>query len=301
MSKGIDYSKWNHFGESSDDEESPATIIPRVTRLDAPSQVSTSVDGTIHVSCSSSSKRNTSSTKTTTTTSTTTNKTMEDAIQEWTSNGSVVTLQHHEENHTDDEECGITRLYWSQTRETVSIRIEVPAHARARNVQVLLDGAVSVPQQHHHHDDRTTTTSAAVTWTQSRPTLKITTTATATRQEDATSQRMVLLEGTLAYPVYVEEEEGLDWTLESAHEKKYIVVTLDKVTPVAGMTLWWTRPIEGIMEEVVHPQLDRRNGGGSSFPQAWKEAHEQFRENIKKQKREKKKRKRYPFKRRRMR
>jgi hypothetical protein len=250
-----------------------------VTRLDAPSQVSTSVDGTIHVSSSSSSsKRNTSSTKTTTTT---TNKTMEDAIQEWTSNGSVVTLQHHEENHTDDDddECGITRLYWSQTRETVSIRIEVPAHTRARNVQVLLHGAVSVPQQQHHHD-RTTTTSAAVAWTQPRPTLKITTTATATRQEDATSQRMVLLEGTLAYPVYVEEEDGLDWTLESAHEKKYIVVTLDKVTPAAGMTLWWTRPIEGIMEEVVHPQLDRRHGGGSSFPQAWKEAHEQFRENI---------------------
>jgi hypothetical protein len=284
MSKGIDYSKWNHFGESSDDEESPAAIIPQVTRLDAPSQVSTSVDGTIHVSSSCSSKSNTSSTKTTTTT----NKTMEDAIQEWTSNGSVVTLQHHEENHTDDE-CGITRLYWSQTRETVSIRIEVPAHTRARNVQVLLDRAVSVPQQHHdHHDRTTTTTSAAVAWTQSRPTLKITTTATTTRQEDATSQRMVLLEGTLAYPVYVEEEDGLDWTLESAHEKKYIVVTLDKVTPAAGMTLWWTRPIEGIMEEVVHPQLDRRNGGGSSFPQAWKEAHEQFRENIKKQKREKK-------------
>jgi hypothetical protein len=285
MSKGIDYSKWNHFGESSDDEESPAAIIPRVTRLDAPSQVSTSVDGTIHVSSSCSSKSNTSSIKTTTTTTTTTtNKTMEDAIQEWTSNGSVVTLQHHEESHTDDDECGITRLYWSQTRETVSIRIEVPAHTRARNVQVLLHGAVSVP---HHHHDRTTTTSAAVAWTQPRPTLKITTTAT-TRQDDATSQRMVLLEGTLAYPVYVEEEDGLDWTLESAHEKKYIVVTLDKVTPAAGMTLWWTRPIEGIMEEVVHPQLDRRNGGGSSFPQAWKEAHEQFRENIKKQKREKK-------------
>lgn len=88
------------------------------------------------------------------------------------------------------------------------------------------------------------------------------------------------------YPVYLEVENVLDWTLErTIYEKKYIVVTLYKATPMSGMTLWWTRPLLAGIEEVVPLERDHES---SSFQQAWNQAREQFKEKIQTQKKEEK-------------
>jgi hypothetical protein len=94
-----------------------------------------------------------------------------------------------------------------------------------------------------------------------------------------TLRNATLVEGTLPYPVYLEEDDVLDWTLESFDEKKYILVTLFKAMPMPGMTIWWTRPLEE-MKELI--SLEDHNHG--SFQQAWKEAHEQFQERIQEKK-----------------
>uniref|UniRef100_A0A7S2U7D3 Uncharacterized protein n=1 Tax=Attheya septentrionalis TaxID=420275 RepID=A0A7S2U7D3_9STRA len=58
MSKGIDYSKWDHldYGSSSDEDdndEAPSGQQPRVTRLDTPSRVTRSPTGAVSISASS--------------------------------------------------------------------------------------------------------------------------------------------------------------------------------------------------------------------------------------------------------
>jgi hypothetical protein len=47
----VDYSKWDRFEDSSDDDEDEDRLFspPRVTRLDAPSTITTQVDGTIRI------------------------------------------------------------------------------------------------------------------------------------------------------------------------------------------------------------------------------------------------------------
>jgi hypothetical protein len=53
----VDYSKWDRFEDSSDDDDDEeahhddrfTSPTPRVTRLDAPSTITTHADGTIHI------------------------------------------------------------------------------------------------------------------------------------------------------------------------------------------------------------------------------------------------------------
>ena len=90
-----------------------------------------------------------------------------------------------------------------------SNRGTLPTTTRARDISVKLEGAVSA------HDQ------TSATLTQPRPTLCIRVQTT-----------ILLLEGTLPYPVYLPDENVLDWTLENLNQKKYIVVTLFKAMPM---------------------------------------------------------------------
>lgn len=236
---GIDYSKWDHFGEDdssseSEEEESPK---PRVTKLDTPCQISTTRDGTIHVSQQQ--QEPTAEKQSKVKASAKNNETLEDAIKEWTARGGTVKLKN--DTYT---------LYWSQDRETVTLRMKIPLDTKASSVQVLLKGAVSVEDRH------------AATLTNTKPTLQITVNHT------------TLLEGQLPYPVYL-QDNVMDWTLETFHNQKYLVVSLNKATPMPGMTINWTRPMMHF-DEIKLPESSKI----SSFQQAWNEAHEQFREKM---------------------
>jgi len=232
-SKGIDYSKWDHFGDSSDDEEEQQPF-PRVTRLDTPSRISTTTDGTIHVTKSNTSDASTEMNH---------NNKSKTFSQEWTCKGGK--LKTHNNGAT---------LYWSQDGETVILRLTVPTDTRSSDVTVVLEGAVS------HQDCH------CATLTEKRPTLTV------------TINTVVVLEGELPYPVFM-EEDILDWTLETCDEKnKHLVISLNKAMPMPGMTLWWTRPM------IQFEEIQLLETGNTSFQQAWDEAHAQFQQNIQQKK-----------------
>jgi hypothetical protein len=80
-----------------------------------------------------------------------------------------------------------------------------------------------------------------------------------------------------------ESFDGLDWTIERVTENDqnptetlYMVVTLNKATPIHGMTLWWKKPFLDAPEI----SLERFSSGSHAFAKAWKEAHHQFRERV---------------------
>jgi hypothetical protein len=235
MSSGIDYSKWDHFDDSSSSEEEQP--YPRVTRLEAPSQVSTR-DGTISIQQMSNIDRDGSTSPPTAKNKT--EKSMDEYKQEWTMHGGTC----------DD------RLYWSQDRETVVLRMEVSSE-EGRTIDVTLQGAIPYVNRHC-----------------------ATTTETCRLRISSTTTHNVILEGELPHAVYVEENDDNDndveWMVETVLEQhKYLVITLYKATPMPNMTIWWKRPMTQFQEIDVDVPTS-----ASKFQETWMEAHEQFTKKI---------------------
>jgi hypothetical protein len=127
---GIDYSKWDHLDDSSSSSEEELPY-PRVTRLEAPSQVSTK-DGTISVQQTSTRSCGRTCTSTSRATAKKKEKSLEEYIQEWTVRGGT---------------CS-NFIYWSQDREMVMLRMNISPHVKGSNIDVTLKGAIPYTNRH---------------------------------------------------------------------------------------------------------------------------------------------------------
>ncbi|KAG7358326.1 hypothetical protein IV203_014914 [Nitzschia inconspicua] len=251
----IDYSKWDHIDDSDDDESetNETSAVPRVTRLDAPSQVTFGGGGdneAINIQQLTSAALPTNSPVLTSTSSaepssaTPTAKASVNESNTWVQHGGMVT--------TDQDR----KLYWCQDRYSIALRLELKPEEKVSRVTV--DGILSYRDRH----------AAMGTHKQHLKCVgKSGTTDT------------VLLEGDLPHPVHLaEDDEGVDWSIvRDSHNTRYLLITMYKAVPMLGVFLWWKRPLMQFTE--VDIEGDHKNTAASQeFLSAWEEAHKMFRE-----------------------
>lgn len=242
MSK-IDYSKWDHFGESDESDEDNSRKAVQVTRLDKPSRI-VAQDGQYYAVESAANCQSTSSLADPPATRIPTNEVPES----WTDRGGtcfVSTLNHNEEEGAP--------LYWTQDRYTVMLRLQLIPISKKRKLNVIVVGSLS-------YQDRSTATVA-----NNSPELVV---------EDITAEKICLWKTTLPHPVHRtedDEDESVDWSIEAHGDgKRFLTIVLNKAVPMPGMFLWWKRPTMDCPETYQH------TGDGNAFSKAWKEAHEEF-------------------------
>ena len=312
---GIDYSKWDHLEDSDSDQEclvGTTAIQPRVTRLDAPSRITTTPDGTLLVettetqtqarsdqpqeqSSGPASAIVTSSPKTasigtgtatasiprtarmeddttkpsaaqegstrctTSSTTTTVPTTTCEADASWTTNGG------HVPSHG---------LYWSQDRTTVMLRFRLPTNAVPKAISVQWKGTIYSYKDRHSAVGTNNTASFQIVWNNS--------------QDNNTQE--VLVHGDLPHPIHYNErdndydEDGddeLDWEIDHDKEgRKYVLLTLPKAVPMAGVTLRWSRPMQQVRVVVDDGGSTTITRTDNPFQKAWDEAHTMFRDKM---------------------
>jgi len=103
----------------------------------------------------------------------------------------------------------------------------------------------------------------------------------------------VLVEGTMANPIFLEEEEeGVEWEVvgEGGKEggkqggRRAVRLTFVKATPRADMVRWWSRVMEG--EEEIDTQKIEGRSQKMNFQGAWEEAQKLFREGVERRREE---------------
>jgi len=262
----LNYSKWDKIGDSSSEDDEPAAAQPRVTRLDQPSTVTTAADGSITIAqqqpTDSSAAKAKSSSATTVSNTTKTNAPADGAVPaSWTEKGAFVNNSDKQHEDDDDNPPPLS-YYWSQDRLTVNVRILLP------------------PQ-----DDKGTSWSCTV-----ENILPYRDRQAAVMGSDRPQRLVVLyqktirLQGDLSHAVHLaEEEDTVDWSIEhynnseSSQDSRYILVTLYKATPLAGLALWWKKLLQQERDEIALDWVD--SSKNNAFQQAWDEAHTQFRAN----------------------
>lgn len=259
--------------------------MPRVTRLDGPSQVTFGGGGDIATSPSSRSRtsnvqrsdgtdasinhtiadpRNALSTTTsrredsstsipTTSTSKSVNPNPDStACDSWQEKGGMVSIV--------SSSAESRRLYWSQDRYSVVLRMELlSAEEKVQTIEV--EGAVP-------YQDRfcaVGTTKAILRAFSASPDLP---------------KKQLLLEGELPHAVhYAEDDDNIEWSVErSRHNERFLTITLYKAAPVQGVSIWWRRPFMEFDEIDDITSDDASNRRSQSFQQAWEEAHKIFQE-----------------------
>jgi hypothetical protein len=261
----VDYSKWDHLDEYSEDEDSTGgevnASMPRITRLDTPSAVTFgggSGDGSASIKPSNSEAVANSDAlvharikaDSSNMVSVTRKSSIKDSYENWKTRGGMVTtitLGHQR------------RLFWSQDRYSVCLRLELQNLEKVKNVKV--DGAVS-------YVDRFCAVGT------SKPSMHA-------ESEDKGS---CILQGKLPHPVHFaqDDDEGdIEWSVErSTSDERFLAVTFFKAVPMAGLVIWWRRPLMDFEEiEVVGSEKSSKNS--QEFLDAWKEAHNIFREKKK--------------------
>ena len=271
MSKGIDYSKWDHIDCSDDEDEDQ--MQPRVTRLDQPSRITAS-NGTIHVQSASSAPPPPAGSGASSSSKTTTDKTSQEPEKTHSGNGERAISSKDDDIPLSWTEKGGRTLWqdrtlcWSQDRYEVILRVNVPPTIRSKDVRVSHKGTIQLYDHRH---------SATMTESSSKVQIRISV-------ANALDGKPLVLEGTLPYPIHwpqdhdPEEEDSLDWTIETTRgsEAKFLCLCLYKASPMQGVTIWWKRPLEQIEETVDPPQSSNQQG----WKDAWEEAHRMFREKI---------------------
>mmetsp|Transcript_30686 Transcript_30686/g.46478 ORF Transcript_30686/g.46478 Transcript_30686/m.46478 type:complete len:284 (-) Transcript_30686:92-943(-) len=277
MSKGsgIDYSKWDHFHDSDDEDVEDVSHKPRVTNLGTPCRVSSANDGTIHIRPSADNKLipvqeslldgKANSDKTQYSGSGGLSSPSETIPVGWSRSGGIIKDYVMTNQMT-------TTVYWSQDRYIVQVRFLVilkPDLLPSKSIQVTWEGKI------FKYADRF----AAVGTSGSSTTARIQVCAKGIENK----RDIILFEGTLPHPIHFHEDEDdeLDWSIEydSVGEGRYVVLTLPKATPMEGIFMKWNRPI---LEVDTRNESREQSEGQSAFQQAWDQAHHQFRENIRK-------------------
>lgn len=261
MAKRIDYSKWDNIDCSSSDEDKEGAR-PQVTKLDAPSRIKRTSDGTLVVeeqiqhpeinpnADSSTTKGHLLKRYDTTA-----------KIEDWSQNGGVVTT-----------EMG-AKLYWSQDRYSVCLRLSLPSsQVKGNQLQVNIENMLPFKDRH------------IAVGTDQKAQLNVIWT------DPATGDSKMLLEGDFPHAVHASEDEELDWGIDrlTEHDSKkevaLLVITVRKAVPMEGVVIWWKRPLTKFAE--IDPT--QANPGDASrakeFQNAWEEAHRQFREKIQEKK-----------------
>jgi hypothetical protein len=238
----IDYSKWDHledYSDDDDDEEVTTSSTPRVTRLDAPSQV-TFGGGAATLQTSSKQQQQTVTTTSAITPAASSTKASgtSDDDNTWTQKGGQATIPSLNR-----------QVYWTQDRYSATLRLEL-FDGKVTNVKV--EGVLPYADRH-----------AAVGST--KPRLQI-----------LLDDNNVLYEGDLPHPVHLaQEDEDIDWSFERRQGNRFVVTTLYKAVPMQGLTVWWKRPLMEVPEIEME---NEKPGASQEFLQAWEEAHRMFRE-----------------------
>lgn len=318
----IDYSKWDklELSDSDDDDNddngfnnSQSSMTPRVTRLDAPMKVtfggnsSSSTTPTAHIEPSSSSLLPISSTQdqTKSTSSISSTKSINNNSIEfvkptrnnssdtsspssssqhpssWIERGGLVTTAGNGNDEGDDDQSK-RKLYWTQDRYTVTLRLELKeVEGKVQSVDV----AGILP-----YSDRFSAVGST------KPTLRC---KGKTKTNDSlllSSSSLLLLEGELPHPVHLAEDENdedgaVDWSVvredNSSTGIRFLMITLYKAVPMHGLSVWWRRPLMEFPEldlDQVKDKTTQTSGATASqeFRKTWEEAHKIFREEKKK-------------------
>ena len=260
--------------DDDDDDDQQDRGRPRVTRLDQPSQVTVAPDGQVAIAAtkkgsSSSSFTTVSSDETATRKEPTEASSVSDknpsntpaSTETPSSSSSFSTLWTHKGGATRFHE---TEIIWSQDRDSVTLRVLIPAEQSTKAWQVTLRGRLS-------YADRNVGVGSAA----------------AAMLEIRHAQHGVLLPPT-ALPHAIHKAQGehdedddasVDWTIErDAAGRAYIAVTLCKAAPMAGVVVWWNRPLVGAEE--IEMSWRTTDGAAANFQQVWDQAHEQFRAKL---------------------
>ena len=281
---GIDYSKWDHLDEYSDDDDDEqqdhkgSSPTPQVTQLDAPSRV-TFGGGSAEITAQSTVPTGVTSTgrpsampvqkfsKPAGTCNSKDDSDIDTNTSKWTQNGGLVTT---ETGH---------KLYWSQDRYAVTFRLALDDHVKASDLKVQVEGMLPYSDRH-----------CAVGST--KPILQITIIPTTTSPTTTTAATETpLLRGDLPHPVHWaqedDEEKVMDWSIEregcpDGSSTNFLVFTLYKAVPMHGMFVWWKRPLlsfpEVDMPAASSSSTNNTSNTSQEFSQAWEEAHRLFRE-----------------------
>jgi len=274
-SKGIDYSKWDNI-DVSDSEEEEEVTLPRVTKFDAPSTISTNKDGTVTVSADAddSSKSKIKSSQ-------------NDGLRniEFISESQIKRMKKLTEggDHFIDSNSK-SKVFWSQDRHEVIISVAFSSkRIRPKDIFVTATGVLPYSQK-----------SSAVGSGQNRSGEGCGTISIEAKAEYSL-ERTVLLEGTLPHFVHFsEEEDEIDWDIEdyephndtfeeenSNAVDKLVRVSLHKAVPMIGVSLWWSQPLTHCSKIDINNIEGRRESDRKiQLKEVWDEAHNMFREKV---------------------
>ena len=294
MPGGIDYSKWDKmdYGDSSDeDDEGKGSSVgegdhaqamvsgttqpagagaaagagrPRVTRLDGPSRVTRDADGMITIDRTQPQAlpmTSASATRVSQKQPQLIKRSQSNLHQRLTKNGGQFT-----------DEATQSQIYWCQDRQEVIIHIEFDAgEIKSKDIQVIASGMVAYGERN-----------AAVGGGDCNGKLRV----TAKVDNGNGNTTKTLIEGELPHKIYLaEDEDGVEWEILTEADRKFVVVTLRKAVPMAGVVIWW----DCILKHC--PKIDlggiegrnkqSSNSSGDGMESAWEEAHRLFKEKVK--------------------
>lgn len=207
-------------------------------------------------------------------------------------------------------------IYWSQDRYAVTLRIGFPTTLfPPRTIRVKVVGALKYEDRHSAVGSGSMMTDyiSKRNDNDDNPSYGSVTIVSVSRS-DSSSQETVLFNGLLPRPIHLnQEEDQVEFEIEDATitndindgEEPYCCdrfasIIMPKAVPMHGLVLWWECPIVGFPKIDVSSIQDRKtshrtlgsdaksgsnNDGGKkkeAFHKAWDEAHDLFREKMKK-------------------
>ena len=286
MPGGIDYSKWDkmEYGDSGDDAEGSsvgegdthkAMVAsatqpgaagagrPRVTRLEGPSRVTRDADGMITIDSTQpqASPISSASLNTTKKQPQLMKSSHSNLNQRLTKNGGQFT-----------DEATQSQIFWSQDRQEVTIYIEFDAtKIKSKDIRVSASGMVAYGERN-----------AAVGGGETHGKLRVT-----AKVENGIGYTKTLLEGELPHKIHLaEDEDEVEWEILSEDDRKFVVVTLRKATPMAGVVIWWDCILKHCPKIELsgiegRKKMSSDSSSGAGIESAWEEAHRLFKEKVK--------------------
>ena len=284
MPGGIDYSKWDKidYGDSSDEDDQEEGLSagegdtqaapqaagagrPRVTRLDGPSRVTRDADGMITIDSTQPQASPMASPGTTHVSQKQPQlikRSQSNLNQRLTKNGGQFI-----------DEATQSQIFWSQDRQEVTIHIEFDScEIKSKDIRVLASGMVTYGERN-----------AAVGGGECNGKLKV----TATVDNGNGNTTKTLLEGELPHRIHLaEDEDYVEWEILTENDdRKFVVVTLRKAVPMAGVVIWWDCILKHC-PKIDLSGIEGRNkkssdGSGAGMESAWEEAHRLFKEKVK--------------------
>uniref|UniRef100_A0A7S1BWG7 CS domain-containing protein n=1 Tax=Corethron hystrix TaxID=216773 RepID=A0A7S1BWG7_9STRA len=293
----IDYSKWDHFDDCSSSDEHESTVgKPRVTSFDRPSTVTRSKDGNLTVDSSPENslkndidgRLDTSLEKRFVSQKSISEQSLKKKVSLCESKLSVG-------GGTFVDSITKSRIIWSQDRYNVIISVPFdPCKIAPKDIRVKLVGALSFSDRFSAVGGELN--SEGHEQGHKKGSLSVTTTRCSSSEGNSLSS--VLFEGSLPHFVHLaEDEDGAEWEFENfehfhldpaeiGEETKLLRVTFRKAVPMQGISIWWDRPFSHCPAIDTKKIQQRNESSQSQAIDSWNEAHQLFREKMKRKKQE---------------